>query len=177
MTSQWRSIHISSHSRQLSNFVAGAAILYHVIFDNGSHNVLFLPWGIGIIDDFITCLFFCCNWLLIYCNYHLQRKWWDSFPLTVGPRRAFSERSAAERFKVFSIDPRGYGRSPPPERDWPLNFLNRVADDIAATMQISCLLFESSNSTIFYFCFLKSRLDISLNSLLDKSLLDIKFIP
>jgi valacyclovir hydrolase len=38
-------------------------------------------------------------------------------------------------FTVIGWDPRGYGRSIPPERDWPENFLERDADDAAAFMK------------------------------------------
>lgn len=37
-------------------------------------------------------------------------------------------------FNVISFDPRGYGKSRPPRRDYPLNFLERDADDAKAIM-------------------------------------------
>ena len=42
----------------------------------------------------------------------------------------FAERS----FDVIAPDPRGYGRSRPPERDFPLNFYHRDAHDMFALM-------------------------------------------
>lgn len=40
----------------------------------------------------------------------------------------------SSHFRVIAPDPRGYGRSRPPERDFPLHFLQRDADDMAALM-------------------------------------------
>jgi len=40
----------------------------------------------------------------------------------------------ADTFQVVSYDPRGYGKSRPPVRDFPLNFYQRDADDAAALM-------------------------------------------
>ncbi|XP_041375646.1 LOW QUALITY PROTEIN: valacyclovir hydrolase-like [Gigantopelta aegis] len=40
-----------------------------------------------------------------------------------------------DQFTLFSFDPRGYGRSIPPERDWPLEFIQRDAQDAAALMK------------------------------------------
>jgi len=40
----------------------------------------------------------------------------------------------AGQFRVIAPDPRGYGRSRPPQRDFPLDFLQRDADDMAALM-------------------------------------------
>lgn len=37
-------------------------------------------------------------------------------------------------FSVIAPDPRGYGKSRPPERDYPSDFLERDADDMAALM-------------------------------------------
>ena len=37
-------------------------------------------------------------------------------------------------FRVIAPDPRGYGQSRPPERDFPLDFLQRDAEDMAALM-------------------------------------------
>ncbi|KAL3859109.1 hypothetical protein ACJMK2_009341 [Sinanodonta woodiana] len=34
-----------------------------------------------------------------------------------------------DKFTLIALDPRGYGKSIPPERDWPLEFLQRDADD------------------------------------------------
>ncbi|XP_046362067.2 valacyclovir hydrolase-like [Haliotis rufescens] len=44
------------------------------------------------------------------------------------------EKMNQEKFTVFGFDPRGYGRSIPPQRDWPLEFLQRDAEDAAAVM-------------------------------------------
>src|SRR5579872_2594313 len=41
---------------------------------------------------------------------------------------------AARGFDVIAPDPRGYGRSRPPERDYPLNFYHRDASDMFALM-------------------------------------------
>merc|ERR1711868_331230 len=38
-------------------------------------------------------------------------------------------------FTLVAWDPRGYGQSRPPRRDWPLHFLGRDADDAAALME------------------------------------------
>ena len=40
----------------------------------------------------------------------------------------------ADEFQVVSYDPRGYGKSRPPERDFPIDFYQRDADDAAAVM-------------------------------------------
>lgn len=40
-----------------------------------------------------------------------------------------------EQFTVVSYDPRGYGRSIPPKRDFPLDFFYRDADDAVALMK------------------------------------------
>ncbi|XP_013411453.1 valacyclovir hydrolase isoform X2 [Lingula anatina] len=39
------------------------------------------------------------------------------------------------KFTVIAWDPRGYGNSRPPDRDWPLTFLSRDADDAAGMME------------------------------------------
>ena len=41
---------------------------------------------------------------------------------------------AARHFQVIAPDPRGYGRSRPPERDYPLDFYSRDAADMFALM-------------------------------------------
>lgn len=41
---------------------------------------------------------------------------------------------AARRFAVIAPDPRGYGKSRPPEREYPLDFYHRDADDMLALM-------------------------------------------
>lgn len=43
-------------------------------------------------------------------------------------------RGLADDFQVVSYDPRGYGQSRPPRRDFPLDFYQRDADDAAAVM-------------------------------------------
>ena len=43
-------------------------------------------------------------------------------------------RDLADTMQVVSFDPRGYGKSRPPERDFPLDFYQRDADDAAALM-------------------------------------------
>jgi valacyclovir hydrolase len=44
-------------------------------------------------------------------------------------------RGLADAFQVVSYDPRGYGQSRPPVRDFPVNFYRRDADDAAAVMR------------------------------------------
>ncbi|XP_046549491.1 valacyclovir hydrolase-like isoform X3 [Haliotis rubra] len=44
------------------------------------------------------------------------------------------EKMNPEKFTIFGFDPRGYGRSIPPERDWPINFRHRDAEDAVAVM-------------------------------------------
>jgi len=41
-----------------------------------------------------------------------------------------------QKYTVIGWDPRGYGKSRPPNRDFPLDFLYRDADDAAALMQV-----------------------------------------
>ena len=43
-------------------------------------------------------------------------------------------RDLADKLQVVSFDPRGYGQSRPPERDFPLDWYQRDADDAAALM-------------------------------------------
>ena len=43
-------------------------------------------------------------------------------------------RDLADQFQMVSFDPRGYGSSQPPARDFPLDFYERDADDAAALM-------------------------------------------
>ena len=56
------------------------------------------------------------------------------FPEHVSERSPFLE---AGRYRVLCVDPRGYGRSRPPERDWPLNFYARDAEDLAIAMEVT----------------------------------------
>jgi len=44
-------------------------------------------------------------------------------------------RDLADTFQVVSYDPRGYGQSRPPVRDFPTDFYQRDADDAAAVMR------------------------------------------
>jgi valacyclovir hydrolase len=44
-------------------------------------------------------------------------------------------RDLADAFQVVSYDPRGYGQSRPPVRDFPVDFYQRDADDAAAVMR------------------------------------------
>ncbi|GFN97537.1 valacyclovir hydrolase [Plakobranchus ocellatus] len=40
-----------------------------------------------------------------------------------------------KKYTIISMDPRGYGQSRPPNREWPLNFLQNDAEDAAALMK------------------------------------------
>ncbi|KAK6185423.1 hypothetical protein SNE40_007665 [Patella caerulea] len=40
-----------------------------------------------------------------------------------------------EKFTLISFDPRGFGQSIPPERDWPLDYFRRDADDAVGLMK------------------------------------------
>ena len=44
-----------------------------------------------------------------------------------------------ELFTFIAWDPRGYGKSIPPERDWPLNFLERDGEDAVRLMEVMIL--------------------------------------
>ncbi|XP_067650974.1 valacyclovir hydrolase-like [Haliotis asinina] len=44
------------------------------------------------------------------------------------------EKMNPEKFTIFGFDPRGYGRSIPPERDWSVTFRHRDAQDAVAVM-------------------------------------------
>lgn len=39
------------------------------------------------------------------------------------------------KYTIIAMDPRGFGKSRPPDRDWPLNFLQRDAEDAAGLMK------------------------------------------
>lgn len=41
-----------------------------------------------------------------------------------------------EKYTIFAFDPRGYGLSIPPERDWPLEYLQRDAEDAVEMMKV-----------------------------------------
>jgi len=41
-----------------------------------------------------------------------------------------------ELFTLVAWDPRGYGRSIPPDRDWPEQFFRRDADDAVKLMEV-----------------------------------------
>lgn len=59
------------------------------------------------------------------------------FPLQLSADGPFSKGAFADRYKLFCVDPRGYGQSRPPDRDYPLNFYDRDAEDLATAMQVS----------------------------------------
>ena len=40
-------------------------------------------------------------------------------------------------FTLIAFDPRGYGQSIPPYRDWPLEFIQRDAEDAIELVQVS----------------------------------------
>ena len=42
-----------------------------------------------------------------------------------------------DKFTVICWDPRGYGKSRPPERDFPVDFFYRDANDAAKLMEVS----------------------------------------
>ena len=46
------------------------------------------------------------------------------------------EKLNKEKYTVYAFDPRGYGRSIPPTRDWPLLFLQRDAEDAVTLMKV-----------------------------------------
>ncbi len=41
-----------------------------------------------------------------------------------------------DHFTLIGWDPRGYGKSIPPERDWPDHFLKRDAEDAVKLMEV-----------------------------------------
>jgi len=41
-----------------------------------------------------------------------------------------------ELFTLVALDPRGYGKSIPPTRDWPEQFFRRDADDAVKLMEV-----------------------------------------
>ncbi|KAK7505669.1 hypothetical protein BaRGS_00002940 [Batillaria attramentaria] len=45
------------------------------------------------------------------------------------------EKLNKKKYTIYAFDPRGYGKSIPPERDWPLLFLQRDAEDAVALMK------------------------------------------
>ena len=49
------------------------------------------------------------------------------------------EKLNKEKYTVYAFDPRGYGRSIPPTRDWPLLFLQRDAEDAVTLMKVSLI--------------------------------------
>ena len=55
-----------------------------------------------------------------------------------------------ESFTVIAFDPRGYGKSIPPNRDFPLDFYHRDADDAFGLMQhlgnVLCLSLTSKST-------------------------------
>ena len=46
------------------------------------------------------------------------------------------EKLNKEKYTVYAFDPRGYGHSIPPTRDWPLLFLQRDAEDAVTLMKV-----------------------------------------
>ncbi|GFR68059.1 valacyclovir hydrolase [Elysia marginata] len=42
---------------------------------------------------------------------------------------------STNKYTIIAMDPRGCGESRPPDRDWPVNFLQRDAEDAAALMK------------------------------------------
>lgn len=40
-----------------------------------------------------------------------------------------------EKYMFVGVDPRGYGKSRPPERDFPTNYFERDAHDVAKAME------------------------------------------
>ena len=61
------------------------------------------------------------------------------------------EKLNKEKYTVYAFDPRGYGRSIPPERDWPLLFLQRDAEDAVTLMKVRLL---GNNHTNYMICLL-----------------------
>ena len=57
------------------------------------------------------------------------------FHLLTLPSPATRSTGLSDTFHVVSFDPRGYGRSRPPSRDFPVGFYQRDADDAAALMR------------------------------------------
>jgi valacyclovir hydrolase len=51
----------------------------------------------------------------------------------------------SQHFRVIAPDPRGYGKSRPPERNFPLDFIQRDCDDMAALMAaLGCQSFAAA---------------------------------
>ena len=46
------------------------------------------------------------------------------------------ERLNKDSFTVIGFNARGYGKTRPPRRDWPLDYITRDADDAAALMKV-----------------------------------------
>lgn len=51
------------------------------------------------------------------------------------------EKLNREKFHVVGFDPRGYGKSRPPDRDFPIDFYNRDAKDAGDLMAVSLTVF------------------------------------
>ena len=47
-----------------------------------------------------------------------------------------------DKFTVICWDPRGYGKSRPPDRDFPLDFFYRDADDAGTLMEVITIIVE-----------------------------------
>lgn len=46
----------------------------------------------------------------------------------------FQYEGLGDKYTFIGVDPRGYGKSRPPERDFPDNYFERDADDVAKVM-------------------------------------------
>lgn len=60
--------------------------------------------------------------------------------ITGSTRTDFSHQLSAfnkQEFTLIAIDPRGYGQSRPPDRDWPLEFLQRDAEDAMELVRVN----------------------------------------
>ena len=59
------------------------------------------------------------------------------------------EKLNKEKYTVYAFDPRGYGGSIPPKRDWPLQFLQRDAEDAVALMKVRLIDNIKQNTSIY----------------------------
>lgn len=46
----------------------------------------------------------------------------------------FQYQALGDKYTFIGVDPRGYGKSRPPERDFPDNYFERDAEDVAKVM-------------------------------------------
>ena len=58
------------------------------------------------------------------------------------------EHLSKDSFTLIGFTPRGYGKTRPPRRDWPLDYITRDADDAAALMK-AMLTFKKNLLFIF----------------------------